>query len=190
MRDLPAPLAAEIEKPVLKPFLALAIALADPVVVWTGVGTINFDDRDWIGIGGVGQVDVIGEGTDGSATGVKATLNQVPSEFRDDVADQAQRGVLYELWVGALNETWQEVAGAKLLWKGTLQTYEVIDSGDTLTVIVGGESRAIDQRRPSIKVNTDEWQQRRFPGDRVFEYVARTTEINVLWAKATQDATV
>ncbi|MGJ0236989.1 hypothetical protein ACQEPB_00510 [Novosphingobium fluoreni] len=190
MRDLPPALVSEIDKPLLKPFMALAIALDDPVAVWTGTGTLIFDDREWIGIGGVGSIDVINEGTDGAATGVRATLNQVPSEFRDDVADQAQRGALYELWVGALNESWQQVAGVKLLWKGTLQSYEVMDAGETLTVTVGGESRAIDQRRPSIKVNTNEWQQRRFPGDRVFEYAPRVTEINVMWAKAKQDATV
>jgi hypothetical protein len=186
-RDLPAPLVAAVEAPVVRPFLAVFIDTPDPVAAFTGRGTITFEGRDWIGIGGIGSFDMITEDTDGSASGVSATLNAVPSEFRDDVADQAVRGCAYELWIGAFNETYQTVESHKLIWKGRLDGYEIIDGGETLTVTATGESRQRDQRRPTIKRCTDEYQQRLYPGDRFFEYVSKMPEIPVLWAKAKQD---
>lgn len=185
-RDLPAGLKTAIAERVVRPFLAVHIDFPDPVFAWTGRGTIRFNDEEWTGVHGVAAIDTIGEDTDGSATGVKATLLEVPENFRDDIADQAVRGCLYELYVGALDETFQQVVGYKLLWKGRLGSYEIVDGGETLTVTAGGESRQIDQRRPTIKRFTDERQQRMYPGDRFFEYLPRMTEIPMIWAKANQ----
>ncbi|WP_298808900.1 hypothetical protein [uncultured Sphingomonas sp.] len=186
LRGLPAPLADEVAKPELRPFLGVHIDLPDPVFAVTGNASIRFNDETWTAIGGIGQIDTIGEATDGAATGVKASLFAVPAEFRDDVADQAVRGCLYELYVGALSENYRDVLGFKCIWKGRLDGYDITDAGDTITVTASGESRMRDQRRPTIKRFTDWWQQRRHPGDRFFEYVSRMTEVPILWAKAKQ----
>lgn len=188
-RDLPTALSDAIDEPVVNPFLAIRIEIPDPVYVFTGAGQIQFDDSDgtnrtWLGAGEVGAIDTVGEATDGSATGIRCTLLKVPSEFAPDVADQAVRGVKFELYAGALNETFQTVEAAALIWKGKLDSYKITDAGTTLSVEVTGESRAIDQRRPAIKRFTDEYQQRKYPGDKFFEYVPRMAEVPILWAKA------
>lgn len=192
-RGISADLETAIEEQVVRPFMAVRIELPDPVYAWTGRGMLTFDDadgnsRDWLGAGDVASIDTIGEATDGSATGVKVGLYEVPSEFRDDIADQAERGAKFEVYVGALNETFQQVDAVELLWKGRVAEYRITDGGDSLTVEVSGESRAIDQRRPAIKRFTDEWQQRKYPGDKFFEYVSQMTQVEILWAKAEQSS--
>lgn len=188
IRNLDPALSAEFARDELRPFIGVHIDLPDPVFAVTGNATIRYAGEDWTAIGGLASIDTVGEGTDGSAVGVKATLYQVPAEFRDDVADQAVRGCLYELYVGALDAAYKEVLGFKLLWKGRLDTYDITDAGDTITVAAGGESRMRDQRRPTIKRFTDWWQQRHYPGDLAFQYVARMVEVPILWAKAKQDS--
>jgi hypothetical protein len=188
IRDLPSALSGEFDKRELRPFLGVHIDLPDPVFAVTGSTSIDYDGKRWTAIANIGAIDTIGEGTDGSATGVKATLFSVPSEFRDDVADQAVRGCLFELYVGALDVNYREVIGFKKLWIGRLDTYDITDAGDSITVSAGGESRMRDQRRPAIKRFTDLWQQRRFPGDLAFQYIARLVEVPILWAKAKQDS--
>lgn len=188
LRDLDPALQSEIEKPELRPFIGVHIDLPDPVYAVTGNATIAYAGNEWTAIGGVASIDTVGEGTDGSATGVKATLYQVPAEFRDDVADQAVRGCAYELYVGALDTAYREVIGFKKIWVGRLDSYDITDAGETITVSAGGESRMRDQRRPAIKRFTDWWQQRRYPGDLAFQYAAKMVEVPILWAKARQDA--
>lgn len=193
-RDIPAGLATAIEAPVVRPFLALRIELPDPVYVFTGSGTITFNDsdgisRNWLGAGGLGALESIGESTDGSATGIRAALYQIPSEFRPDIAQQAVRGAKMEIYVGALNETYQTVDAVVLLSRYKLDQYKITDGGDTLSVEVTGESRAIDGRRPAVKRFTNEYQQRKHAGDKFFEYVPKMTEVPILWAKASQNST-
>jgi hypothetical protein len=181
-------LAAEIEKRVIRPFFALYIGFPDPIYAWTGIGTIVFNGASWLGSEGIASIDTVGESTDGSATGVKAVLYRIPSELADHLADQAVRGVPYDLYVGALDETFQTVVGYKLAWRGTLQGYQIDDGGETLTVTASGESRMRDQRRPAVKRFSDEYQQRKYPGDRFFEYVNKLPEVSILWAKAKQSS--
>lgn len=194
-REIPAALETAIEAVVVRPFMAVFIDLPDPVRAWTGQGTLQFADgdgitRDWLGAGNAPySIDTIGESTDGSATGVKVALAQIPSEFRDDIADQAVRGATFEIYVGALNETYQQVSATSLLWKGRLDEYRIIDAGTTITVELTGESRGIDQRRPAIKRFTNEYHQRIHSGDLFFEYVPQMVEVSILWAAASQNST-
>lgn len=192
-RTLPTALSDAIDEPTVNPFLAVKIALPDPVYAFTGRGQIVFADangtsRTWVGAGEVGSIDTVGESTDGSATGIRVTLLRVPTEFRDDIADQATRGALFELYAGALNETYQTVEATALIWKGRLDKYTITDSGESISVELTAESRAIDQRRPAIKRFTDEYQQRKYPGDLFFQYVSRMTEVSILWAKGEQSS--
>lgn len=188
-RNLPTALADEIVKPVLQPFMAVRIELPDPVYAFTGRGTLNFNDADgnnhnWIGAGDVAAIDAVGEASDGSATGIKVALYKVPSEFRADIADQAVRGAKFEVYVGALDTDFTVVTATQLIWKGRVDQYKITDAGDSISVEITGESRAIDQRRPAIKRFTDECQQRKYPGDLFFQYVSAMAEVSILWAQA------
>ena len=49
-RDLGV-LASEIAEDTLNPFMAVYIALDDPVQAWTGIGDLVFDGRTWGGVG-------------------------------------------------------------------------------------------------------------------------------------------
>jgi hypothetical protein len=202
-RDLDPALEAAIGEPVVKPFLAVRIELPDPVYVWTGRGTLVFNDADggshnWLGAGEAGAIEPIGESTDGSATGIRVVLLSVPSQFQladgtwmsDYLEQQAERGVVFEVYAGALNEIFPAtVEAVQLIWKGRLDTYKITDGGATLSVEITGESRGIDQQRPAIKRFTDEYQQRKYPGDRFFEYVPQMTEVSILWAAADPSGT-
>jgi len=182
-------LAEELAQPALRPFIGVHIDLPDPVHAVTGNATISYGGEEWTAVGGLASIDVISESADGSATGISATLSQIPSEFRDDVADQAVRGSLFEIFVGAVDATYRNVIGFKRIARATLQGYDISDQGETLTVKATGESRAINQRQPTIKRFTDEYQQRKHPGDVFFQYVSAMAEVPIMWAKAEQNST-
>lgn len=182
-RELATALAAEIVKPVLRPFYAVYIGLADPVAAWTGTGDLTFGARTYNGTGAFGSVSTVGEGSDGSAVGIQVSLSGIDPSFSDDILTQAYRGKVFELYVGALDESYQAVAAEpKLIWKGEVDKVDLAD-GEQLSVTLSAESRMRDQGRPRIRRYTDQEQRRRFSGDRVFEYLPQLVEISVLWAK-------
>lgn len=182
-RDLSGGLGTEIAKPVLRPFFAVYIALPDPVAAWTGVGTLSFGGRDYDGTGAFGSVSTIGEGADGSAVGVSVTLSGIDPAFGDDILGQPYRGKTFELYVGALAEDYQSIAAApKLIWKGRVDSVDLTD-GEQLAVTLTAESRMRDQGRPRIRRYTNAEQQRRYPGDRYFEYAQQMVEVSVMWGK-------
>lgn len=186
-RALPPELEVELAKSGMAPFIALFIDFPDPVRAFTGRGKMMLDGEEFLGIHGIASIDTIGETVSGSALGARATLMQVPSEFAPDIADQAVRGVTYQIFAGAFDIDFQTVIGHVRVFNGTLQGYEILDAGSSITVSAIGESRQIDQRRPAVKRYTDEYQQRKYPGDRFFEYLPRLTEVPILWAKGRQD---
>ncbi|HKF95107.1 MAG TPA: hypothetical protein VKB96_11025 [Gammaproteobacteria bacterium] len=187
--DLDPALQAAIDAPSVRPFLAIHIDLPDPVRVFTGQGTMLVGGQTFIGGAGFGSIDTISEGTDGSAVAVRVALYKIPAELAADVEAQATKGALMEVFLGALTADFRTVVGFKLVWKGRLDTYEINDGGESLSVTITGESRMRDQRRPAIKRYTNEYQQRKYPGDKFFEYVPQMAEIPILWARASQDAT-
>lgn len=186
-RDISPELEAELATSGIRPFMAMFIDFPDPVRAFTGRGRMELGGEEFLGIHGVASIDTIGETVSGSAAGVRATLLQVPSEFEADIADQAVRGVAFEMYAGVFDLDFQTVIGHQRIWKGTLQGYEILDEGSSITVTAVGESRQIDQRRPTVKRYTDEYQQRKYAGDRFFEYLPRLTEVPILWAKGRQD---
>lgn len=151
---------------------------------------IQFNGVIWEAVGALGSLDFGSETTDGSAGGVKAMLLQIPSDYRDDLTDQAVRGCLAEVFVGVLDETFTSVIGFKRIRRGTVQGYDIDDQGSTISVTVTIETKAINQRLPAQKRFTDEWQQRKYPGDLFFQYVSQMAEVPILWAAASQDSTV
>jgi len=192
-RDIPTGLSDAIEEKVVRPFLAIRVETPDPVYVFTGQGSMVFPDADgvsrtWIGAGEVGAIDTLSEASDGSATGIKATLFNIPSEFRDDIAEQAVPGVKMDVGLGAFDVTFQNLEGFAWLNRYKLDDYKITDGGSSLAVQVSGENRSIDQKRPAIKRFTDEYQQRQHSGDLFFQYVSQMTEVSILWAQAEQTA--
>ena len=185
--SLGIPLEDEIAKPKLNPAFAIFIDLPEPVRAWTGIGELSFGGNTYLGTGSFGSLDAVRESTDGSAIGAKVTLNGIPSEMAGDIDDQFRRGARMDVYVLAVDESWTQVVGQpKLLQRLRTDTCDINDGGDVLTVVIQGESRMREQARPTIKRYTNEYQQRRHPGDRFFEFLSAMTEVPILWAQQAQ----
>lgn len=203
-RDLPAALADEIAKVVLQPVLGIFVDLPDPVHVCTLPWAIRFPDaagieREWIGGGDIGSISGIDEGTDGSAGGIRLTLNDIPididtgpdaTDIRSYLDQQATKDATIEIYVAVTEEDHRTVISSKLFQRYRLDTWSLLDSGDELQLEIGGESRMRDQGRPAIKMFTDEYHRAQHPGDLFFQYVAQMAEVQVMWAAAAQGAGV
>lgn len=182
-RDLAADLSAEVGKRVLYPFFALHVDLPDPVYAWSGVGTLTFNGHDWLGVGGFGGFGAIEETGDGTASQMAFSLSGIEPSFYTYLIEQPYRNALVELWIGALNDMMTQVsAGPNPLYRGRLVAADLTD-GDQLAIQVTAERSSRDQTRQRVRRYTDAEQQRRYPGDKFFEYQAQMQSVQVLWGR-------
>lgn len=178
-----ASLVAEIVKPVLYPFFALHVDLPDPVYAWSGIGTITFEGHEWLGVGAFGSFGALEEVGDGTAGQMSFTLSGIEPSFYEYLIEQPYRNALSELWVGALNESMtQVIAGPEMLFRGRLVASDLTD-GDQLAIQITVERSSRDQTRQRVRRYTDAEQQRRYPGDKFFEYQAQMQSVQVLWGR-------
>lgn len=182
-RDLPELLAADLASPNRRPFLAVHMALADPVSAWTGLGPLSFGGRTYLGTGRFGSIEPAGESDDGGAGGLRLTLGGIPPAMEADIMEQAYRGATIELFAGTTDPTFKLASGPKRLERMIIDTVEIVH-GDELTLSIGAETRMRDQGRPRIRRYTDAEQQRRFPGDRFFEYLPSLQEVSIPWGRS------
>lgn len=180
-RELPAQLQNEIEAPELRPFFAVSIALPDPVYAWSGIGEITFDGKTFDGVGSLGGVSAISEQADGTASGLSLSLSGIDPDFTQYLIEQPYRGAQVDLYIGTLNEGFSEVASWKRLSRWRLNAVSVVEDESGLQVNVECEGAFIDQARARVRRFTNEEQQRRYPGDKFFEYMAAMQEVRVIW---------
>lgn len=185
-RQLPSTLQGEIQAPALRPFFAVHIALPDPVCAWSGVGEITFDGKTFDGVGSLGGVSAIAEQADGTASGISLSLSGIDPSFTQYLIEQPYRGARVELYLGVLDQGFAQVTAWKRLsiWRLNAVSLAETASEDgevAVTVTVECEGAFIDQTRARVRRFTDEEQQRRYPGDRFFEYMAAMQEVRLIW---------
>jgi hypothetical protein len=181
MRDLDAALSTEIEQPVLRPFYAVAIDLPDPAYAWSGIGEIMFDSKTFLGVGSLGGISGAAEQSDGTASGLGLTLSGIDPDFTTYLIEQPYRGARVDLYIGALDEGFANVVAWKRHSVWRINRVSVVDGADTSKISVECETAFLDQTRARVRRFTDEEQQRRYAGDKFFEYMAAMQEVRIIW---------
>ncbi|MEE8534767.1 MAG: hypothetical protein V3S45_01905, partial [Kiloniellales bacterium] len=135
--------------------------------------------EDFLGAGNLGRVTAAGETSELRATGLEMSLSGIPAAFISAAFERAQ-GRAARVWLGFLDGSYQVVADPALIFSGVIDD-TAIDLGDTATVTLSVENRIIAWERPKVRRYTNEDQQQRFAGDKVFEFVNPTVEKELLW---------
>lgn len=141
----------------------------DPIWVHSGVGSINWDGQDWLGVGEMGGIKVPGEQTGLAATDASLSLMGVPPEIYEREDDQI-RGHVGEIYVGAVTEN----AGTKLigdpvsLFSGSMDSmiFPVrLEDGELIHAIEVGIRAGVGARGIAQIVHSPEDQKANHPND-------------------------
>lgn len=145
--------------------------------------TITYDGADYLGVGDLGRIGTFGETTDLSAEALNLELSGIDPDYIDIAVNEHVQGRPARLWLAFLDSTYVLIADPVLIFRGRIDTMEV-ELGDTATVRLRVESRLADWDRPRIRRYTHEDQKARFPSDKGLEFVAQTTEREIVWGRA------
>src|ERR1700683_3167224 len=104
-RDMTAAYLAAIQSGILRPVLFVeATFTSGPIYVWSGIGTIVWGGNTWVGIGNLGSISTIEEGSAVSAKGITLTLSGSDPTLLTGVTAEFQVGLPALVWLGVYDE--------------------------------------------------------------------------------------
>jgi len=156
---------------------------ADGVVrVCNASYTFSWDGNDWLGMGTLGSIEAISEGSALQMYNCALTLSGIPSDLISEALSQNYQGRNAIIRIAPLNSDYTFIADPVIVFKGRMDTMD-IEIGSTSKLSLSVESRLVDWDRPRIRRFNDDDQRSEFPNDRGFKYVAQVVQKDLKWGR-------
>ncbi len=161
----------------------------EPVRVWTGFGRITSGGYTWEGIGALASITGLEQAVNGEAPQATFTVAAIDpdiirltrEEFKTKARDRLAR-VYLQFHNDANDKPLTLYDAPYAIWSGRMKAAAFdIKSDGTREVSVMCESLFSLRSRPVVSQYTDADQQRRFPGDLGFNFVASLRNKVVTW---------
>lgn len=151
-----------------------------PVYLFSGFGSFSWNGQTWIGIGDLGSISQIEEGSDVIARGLSLQLSGFDATLLQDALGEVQLGLPVIIYLGFFSAG-TLVASPIVAWSGRMDqpTFEV--DGSAASITIACESRLIDMNVSVNKRYSDDQQQIDAPGDTAFSFVMGITNATIYW---------
>lgn len=153
----------------------------DIVRLWSGVGSIVWDGRTFLGGGSLLGFSAIEETSEVRAAGFTGTLSGVPALDVHRALAGVRQGRPGTLWLALLNAGGTVIGDPVMLQSGRLDTATIDDDGTSATISIAYESRLVDLERARSRLYTPEDQRVDHPNDQGFDLVSRLQDMEILW---------
>ena len=180
-RDLPSPMLAAITSNLVSPCILVDLTLASGVQhIWSGVGSLVYGGTTYLGVGSLGQLGDVNEGTEVKADGSSITLSGIDPTLLNDSLLDIQLGAPVTVWFGVFQD------GALLgdpypLFVGTVDQPQIPISPDTIAITLKLENRMTNLQRASNRRYTAGDQNYYYSDDSGFNWVETLNDIALVW---------
>lgn len=144
---------------------------------------LTYDGTTYAGVGGgFGSISPI-EDRPGDLPGLQFQLHRMDATYIGvalDSADEVQ-GAVVNVYTAVIDSTTYAIVDALLDWSGYADTMSISEDGETASIVLTAESKAVDLLRGNPLVYSDADQQSLVPGDLYFQYVAAQSDQPVVW---------
>lgn len=151
--------------------------------MWTGVGTLSWDGKSWLGVGDLAGIGVVAEKAGTVASGRTFTLSGVDSALITTALTENYQGREVKTWIAFFDANMALVADPIQDYGGIMDNMDVSDSGDVADIQLRTESYLRRLATSNERRYTDQDQQERFSGDVFFQYVARQLDDGLYWGR-------
>ena len=154
------------------------------VRAWSGIGTLVWDSRTWLGVGNLGQIEPLSETQDFVANGANLKLSGIPSDLISVALGEQYQGRSASIYLGLFDASGALIADPTILYAASMDTMEINEDGETSTITVRIESQAVSLKRSREWRYTHEDQQIDYPGDLGLEYIVGLQDKELVWRPA------
>lgn len=154
-----------------------------PIYVWTGRGSIVWGGHTWIGVGTLGSISTIEEGSTIDAKGITITMSGIDSSLLADILTEFQVGLPCIVYLGLFDETLTLIDDPYKSWAGRMDQPTIDVDGQTCTISINCENRLVEMNVAVDRRYTNEDQQLDYPGDRGMEFVSSIQDVTIYWGR-------
>lgn len=152
-----------------------------PLFAHNGVGSIVFNGDTYIGVGDNGLIEVVEENLASRPADVRLMLLNIPQTVIDPVINEPYHGCDLFIYYTVCNDFGQPVATPFEMWRGTVDTIELIERPNGIVYVLEGKNILSLWNRSKTRHITDAELQRRFPGDTARKHLATIATKQVFW---------
>jgi hypothetical protein len=179
----PAYLAA-ISSALLRPALFVQAGFTSgPLYVWSGMGPITWNGQVWTGIGTLGSISTIEEGSTIAAKGITLTLSGIDPALLTEVMGEFQVGLPVIVTLGVFDQNGALIGDPVCCFSGRMDEPTIDVSGTTASIAINCENRLVEMNMAVERRYTDEDQQMDFPGDLGFQFVNGIQDAQIYWGR-------
>lgn len=173
------------------------------VGVWSGVGTLQWGEKSYIGGGNLVGISDIRENQSLEATGLNCVLNGVSSSLISTALSEKQRGRPFRLYLAIVStkpivltedggSALTEDGGAILvenelvdspyrIFNGLMDTIDINTDAETATINLAVESLMLIGRKPKLRRYTSQEQKKYYPNDLGLDFIPNLTDKEIVW---------
>ena len=183
-RQLHADMSTAVSRQKVRPFFAATFHFArgaSPIRLWTGRGNLDFGGNTYAGVATLGKISPISETSETRAVGMTLTLSGVPSNLVNDAVYTDYQGDEVDVYIGMMTDT-NTIEGAPYqMFKGLIDNMILDDNGQKTEITVRVETIMVEMNRTRESRYTSEDQNRRFEGDRFFDFIPDLQTKEIKW---------
>lgn len=171
----------EITSNAFSPCFLVDLTLVSGVVhVWSGYGSVTWNGNTYTGVGSLGAVGDIVEGSDVKSRGTTITLSGIDPTLLGDALSDIQQGAPVTVWLAGF-AAGAIVGSPYALYVGTVDKPAIGLGPETVTIQLALETKLANLQRPTFRRYTSADQRYYYSGDIGFNWVETLNDIALLW---------
>ena len=183
-RNLSDGMASGVAAQELRPALFIQAQFKSGMVyVWSGFGGYAWGGHTYIGVGSLGSISTIEEGTRVEAKGITLNLSGIDPAMLASVLTDFILGTSVVIYLGLFNPNGTLIAAPVISWAGRMDQPSIDVAAETATISINCENRLFDMNVAVDRRYTNEDQHLDHPGDRGMEFVNSIQELNIYWGR-------
>lgn len=184
MRTIATAVRTSLEAANVIPVMFVSLDFASGLVnVHSGVGSISFGSLTFLGLGTLGSVKQIDEGSELQAYGVEMRLRGIPNNLISAALTEHYQGRDAKIWLGTLSPSYALLDTPSIVFAGRMDNMQIQLGPETSEIALSVENRLVDWDRPRIRRYNNADQQAEYPGDLIFEFAEQMVNKTLFWGK-------
>lgn len=166
--------------------LLVDIAFPDPYHLrfTTKLDNIQFGGETYFGLGSLGSVSMPTQDGDLSPAIYEVLLSGISDEILEAVTQLNYMNNKATAYIQFMDSEFNDIATPQVLWQG-LTDGATISYGKTSSVTVNIRDRMVDWARPKLAYYNNGDQQKLYPNDKGFEFIAEVNQKDAPWPEGT-----